>query len=500
MSNKIKLLYFSDFSLAKTGFGRAAKSLLEYLYNTGKFEIFHASMMKKQDEPDLAATPWESIGTFPDNENFNRTYGGNEKAMHTAGYGVFLIDKIVKEVRPQVILAAQDLWGTDYLAQKPYWNKIPCILWVTLDSLPIQDKAYEAAKKCAPGNFWVWSNFAERAMKENGCNNVKTVHAPFTADEFHRLEKVKKIALRKRFNIDQNDFIIIDVFRNQYRKSVFSTLEGYSLFKKDNPGVKSKLLLHTCFSEPQGGWNIMKQAEYYKVPKDEILTTYICGQCLDYEIKPFVGERQNCPYCKSQQSQFTANPRLGVSEEQLNEIYNLADITCHPANSGGLEIILVESLLCELPSLTTNYSYGEEFCNDGGPVIPLEFEPYRDLQQNEFIKAATKAKSVSKQLSRIYRMSEEERRDLGRKGRQWAVERYAVENAAKKIEGMLLEQKLTEYDFNFESRKPNPEAQISEIEDDTEWLRTMYRDILAMPVDEKDKGLQDWLEKLKKVD
>lgn len=497
MSNKIKLLYFSDFSLAKTGFGRAAKSLLEYLYNTGKFEIFHASMMKKQNEPDLAATPWESIGTFPDNENFNRTYGGNEKALHTAGYGVFLIDKIVKEVRPQVVIAAQDLWGVNFLTSKPYWNKIPCILWVTLDSLPIQDNAYETANKCAPGNFWVWSNFAEKAMKENGCNNVKTVHPPFSIDEFYRLPKSKRLELRSRFKIDHNCWVVCDVFRNQLRKSLPNLLEGFSLFKKDNPGVNSKLLLHTCFSE---GWNIMKNADYYKVAKEDILTTYICGQCLEYEVKQFNGEKQNCPYCKCQQSQFTTNPRLGVSNEQLNEIYNLTDVTVIARTSGGSEFPIYESKLTESITLITNYSFGEEATEEGSGSFILDWASYRDLTQNEFIKASTYPSSIAKQLSKVYRMDEPQRRKIGKMAREWTIKGYSAENVGKQIENHLLNLELTNYDFNFESRKPNPEAQVPEIEDDTEWLKAMYNNVLAMPVDQNDKGLNDWLEKLKKVD
>lgn len=497
MSNKkIKLLYYSDYTQSRTGFGRAGKALLEYLYSTNRYTIINAAMMMPEGSPDLDSTPWKSVGTIPSNEAFSRIYQQDERVRVGAGYGIYKIDDIIKEERPDCILAAQDPWGLLHLIDKPYWNKIPCIIWTTLDSLPILDKAINISKKCQPGNFWVWSNFAEKAMKADGYTNVQTIHAPFTANEFHRLEKVKRLSLRNRLKIGANDFIILDTFRSQYRKSVYATLDGYRQFKKDNPGVQSKLLFHTCFSE---GWNIPKLADYYKVPRNEVLTTYVCDKCFDYELKPFTGEKLNCPHCGAQGSQSTTSPRLGVSEEQLNEIYNVSDVLCHPANSGGLEISVIESLFCENPTLTTNYSYGEEFCKDGGPVIPLDFEVYRDLNQNEFIKAATSAKSIAKQLSKVYRMSDEERRKLGKIGREWAVQRYAVENAAKKIDSLISSQFFTNYDFSFTTEKPNPDAVIPEIEDDKEWLKTMYKDILLMDVADNDAGLVGWLEKIQKA-
>lgn len=493
--SKIKLLYYSDFALAKTGFGRAAKDLLEYLHKTGRYEIIHACMMKAQGDPELEATPWKSIGTIPATEQFHNLYQKDEKVRQIAGYGLYTIDQIIKDEKPDIILAVQDIWGIYLLCEKPYWNKIPCIFWTTLDSLPIHPKAIEASKKCLNGNFWVWSNFAEKDMKKNGHPNATTVRAPFDSSEFFRMERVKKQELRRKFNLSSNCFVIGDVFRNQLRKSVFATLEGYSLFKKQNPGVDSKLLLHTSFSE---GWNIMEQANYYGVPKEDILTTYICHNCLDYEIKPFVGEKQNCKYCGAQNSQNTTNPKVGVNNEQLNEIYNLMDVLCHPCTNGGLEVpASTESKFCEIPVLTPPYSCGEETCEDKFGTLPLDWTPYRDLQQSEFIRSAVDVKSIVRQLNKVYRMDEKERREIGRKAREWALERYSIETAAKEIDKRLSEQVLTKYDFEFKVEKPNPDATIVKTEDNVAWLKSMYKEILKMDVADDDSGLLNWLNKIK---
>ena len=54
----------------------------------------------------------------------------------------------------------------------------------------------------------------------------------------------------------------------------------------------------------------------------------------------------------------------GVSEA-VKQIYNLMDVYCHPFTSGGQEIPIQEAKLTELVTLVTNYSCGEEQCEEG---------------------------------------------------------------------------------------------------------------------------------------
>ena len=61
-----KLLFQTDSSLAKTGFGRNAKALLSYLYTrTKKYEIVQYCCGTDYSNPALKTTPWKSIGTLP---------------------------------------------------------------------------------------------------------------------------------------------------------------------------------------------------------------------------------------------------------------------------------------------------------------------------------------------------------------------------------------------------------------------------------------------------
>ena len=70
--------------------------------------------------------------------------------------------------------------------------------------------------------------------------------------------------------------------------------------------------------------------------------------------------------CASEKSLNTTNRQgMALMNEQLNEIYNLMDVYCHPFTSGGMEIPIFEAKMTELITLVTNYSCGEDSSGQG---------------------------------------------------------------------------------------------------------------------------------------
>ena len=494
MSRKKKIVYQSDFSLAKTGFGRAAKALLTYLYKTGKYDIVHYCCGMQYSNPELKKTPWKSIGSLPDNPKEIEELNKDPNIARLASYGAHYLDKIIQEEKPDIYIAVQDIWGIDFAIEKKWFNKISSALWTTLDSLPILPSAVEKANKIK--NYWIWSDFATKALHNIGHNHVKTLHGPLDISNFYRLENYEKNEIRNKYKIPLDTFIIGFVFRNQLRKSVPNLLEGYALWKRSNPQIKNTfLLLHTHWGE---GWNIFKLAKEYDIDTKEILTTYICKKCGEYEIKPFYGQDVDCKFCKSQKSQITANVGFGVTEKQLNEIYNLMDVYCHPFTSGGQEIPIQEAKLSELITLVTNYSCGKEMCQEEAASLELEWSEYRE-HGTEFIKASTKPNSIAKQLNKVYNMSIQKRREMGKKAREWTIKNYSVENIGKEIENFIDNSDYTNYDFSLKEEEKDPFYQIPDIKNDNEWLTYMYKNILKMKdIDENDEGHKYWMQEISK--
>jgi glycosyltransferase involved in cell wall biosynthesis len=509
MEKKKTVLYHSDFALATTGFGRATKALLSYLHSTGKYEIVNLACGMRMGTPQLTRTPWKTIGTIPASQaEINQILSQvqpeqREDMFRIMSYGTYCIDKVIYDIKPDIYIGVQDFWGINYNIDKKWFKNIPSAFWTTLDSQPLLKDSINKAKDIP--NYWVWSNFAEKDLHALGHKHVKTVHGPVETKWFKPLLQYDKKALRKKNNIPEDAFVTGFVFRNQLRKTVPNLLKGYQQFKQQNPKVKTRLLLHTDFMDKQG-WKIETLVENFGIDPKEILTTYVCKHCRGYEVKTFheldkagkvkiVGK--DCPHCSAKETQVTTGVNLGVSEEHLNEVYNMMDVYCHPFTSGGQEIPIQEAKLAGLVTLVTNYSCGAEMCEPEAGSIPLEwFEDYE--RTSSFAKSKTRPSSIAKQLLKVYKMKPEERKALGLKGRQWAIDGFSSEVIGKFVEDWIDSQ--PKHEFSFDKKKEesqSPQAKIPAIEDDGQWLIFMYKAILHMEVDEKDQGYKDWIAKLK---
>ena len=488
---KKKILYQSDSALAKTGFGRNTKALLSYLYKTGKYEIVSYCCGNSYSAEPLKRTPWRSIGTLPDNQSELAELNKDAGKARMASYGAYLIDKVVKEEKPDVYIAVQDIWGVDFAVDKPWFNEVNSVIWTTLDSLPILPSAVEKAGKIK--NYWIWSNFATAALHDKGHTHAKTVHGCLDTKNFYRLDDEKRKELRANNNIAEDTYIVGFVFRNQLRKSVPNLLEGFKKFQEKVPN--SKLLLHTHWGE---GWNIHKLADENGVAKEDILTTYYCGSCYQYTVKPFVGQEQTCNHCGKEKSMNTTHVGGGVSESQLNEIYNLMDVYCHPFTSGGQEIPIQEAKLTELITLVTDYSCGQEQCEEGSGSIPLEWSKYIE-HQTEFIKASTCPESIYNNLLRVYNMPKNELESMGKMARQWVIDGFSVEVVGKIFEDFIDNCEPVTYDFEGtkeEIVKNYPDAYIDSIPNDSEWILSLYEKVLNRKVDIHDDGYKYWMQQI----
>lgn len=488
---KKKVLIQTDFSLVKSGFGRNAKSILTYLYKTGKYDLVNYCAGIVENYYELQKTPWKSIGCIPTDKEKTQLIERDPKLKHITPYGAFKLDEVIEKEKPDVYIAAQDIWGVDFAAQRSWFDKITSVIWTTLDSLPILPAAIKTAKKC--DNFWVWSNFAQKEMHKMGIKNVKTLHGALEEDDFFKLEKDKKNSLRLYNNIDKDDFVIGFVFRNQLRKSVPNLIKGFKQFKSENSSSRAKLLLHTHLKE---GWDIRNLIEENNINPKDVLFTYICEDCLSYEVRSFINADCECKSCGAKNSLDTVSVGKGVTECQLNEIYNLMDTYCHPFTSGGQEIPIQEAKLTELITLVTNYSCGEEMCEPEAHSLALEWDEFREIGTN-FRKANTKPESIATQLEKVYKMSPEARSEIGAKAREWTIENFSISRIGLTLESFIDNSPLIDEEKYPTPEKKDPNAQVEFNQDGATWVKNLYRDILKVKVDDDDQGLIHWLKKLK---
>ena len=479
---KKTVLVHSNFCRAFTGFGKNKKNILRHLFNTGKYNIIELANGVHWQDPSTENVPWTCRGALPPQ---NELQNLNAEQQRSEGYGNKLVDKAIEEFKPDVYIGIEDIWAFGGYQNKPWWNKINTMVWTTLDSLPLLPQAVDFAPKAK--NYFVWSTFAEDAFKKLGYSHIKTLRGSLDTSNFYRLSDEARSNLRSRHNLS-NEYIIGFVFRNQLRKSVPNILDGFKLFKKIEP--KAKLLLHTHWSE---GWDIGRMLEEKNIPFSDILTTYVCSKCGHYEVRPFSGQEQNCQKCGSQKTVNTTNTGRGVTEEQLNEVYNLMDVYCHPFTSGGQEIPVQEAKLTELITLVTNYSCGEDSCSEESGGLPLDWTEYRE-PGTQFIKASTSPKSIFDNLEKVWKMTESERKSLGEKSRQWVIDNFSVPVIGSKLEEIIDAMPDVEYDYDLKKCLFNPDYTPKEnYATKDEFLIDIYKEILNDDVDKNSGGFKHWM-------
>ena len=489
----------SDYSLGKTGFGRNARAILSYLYPKDKYDILHYCCGLNKSHPLLSMTPWKSVGTLPDSPQILQELRKNDAIYKMASYGKDNLDETVRNFRPDVYIAIQDAWGVDFAVDKDWFDKASSVIWTTLDSLPILPSAVEMAPKIK--NYWVWSSFAEKALHELGHTHVKTLHGAVESKYFYRMSghggvPIPKNVLKAERGLDPETFVAGFVFRNQLRKSVPNLLQGFRLFKEQDLAAraKCKLLLHTSFGE---GWNIMKLASEHGVNAEDILATYVCHVCKSYRIANFEGEKKHCLVCGNKSSMTTPTVEVGVQEFQLNEIYNLMDVYIHPFTSGGQEVPIQEAKMTELITLVTSYSCGEEMCQKDAYSLSLDWSEYRE-HNTEFRKASTEPESIAERLTEVFEMTDQERTDLGKKAREWAVENFSTEKVGGFIEDFIDDAPLVDESIYLSQTKQDPDAKIDSSLSDSKWLQSLYENILDRKVNNNYDGYKYWMQELEK--
>ena len=94
-------------------------------------------------------------------------------------------------------------------------------------------------------------------------------------------------------------------------------------------------------------------------------------------------------------------------------------------------------------------------------------------------------------------MPKEERLAKGKLAREWAISKFSTEVTGKFLEKFIDDAPFTDFDFESLVWKPrNPNYEIPKINDDSEWLIHIYKNILNMEVDAQNDGHKYWMNQL----
>ena len=500
-----RILLQTDPPFVKTGLAENGKTLARHWFKQDKYDFaYYCAQGTATTHPHLNTTPWKSYGCIPPDQELINRINADPLFGRNASYGSVNIDAVIRDWKPTIWIGANDIWSfplSDY-ADKPWYSKIHSLHHITIDSVPVNEQAYEQAKRSK--NYLTWAKFGAKEMQRVGgpsMSHVSSIYGAMDINLFSPISPQEKSHLRKQFQIPEDTFIFLFVFRNQLRKSANRVLEAYSRFRKEHPSIKTALHFHTSFSEKAMGWDFPKMLAFYNIDPKELYCTYVCKECGAWAVAPYGGEDLRCPVCGAEKGLISANITTGVPAAQMKFIYGLSDACLSIFTSGGQEYHSVQSLLCGKPLACTNYSCGEDFCLPDitdSFVTPITWHPYDEAGSN-FVKAANDVGSITSFMRKMVRQSKRDLQEAGEKGRAWAASEFGIEAIGKQWD-KLFDTLPTNLDWSSvdltSAPRKNPNHVPIETSDNALWLKDLYKNILLMDVPDQDSGLTHWLGKL----
>jgi glycosyltransferase involved in cell wall biosynthesis len=329
-----KLLWLSDSAMLTTGFSDQTKCILNGLtqrYGWDCWEMAHAYQ---------GQTLFPPI-TFEDKRQLHFKVLG----MGREPYGKDIMAQRIKELRPDVFGILLDtfmLYGNDGWFLRVDTSPAKTFFYFPSDGggrLPLRCEAI-LKKVDLP---IAMSKFAQKQAWD--LYKIKTDYIPHAIDMnyFYPLSKEEKIKLRAKWGYKENDFIVMNVFRNQGRKFADRMIIAFAKWCKLHPNAK--LLMHCDPYDAAAVFNIISLINRYGIE----------NRCR------FTGMR----YFK------------GFDYKQMNEVYNIADVKLDTTSGEGFGITTIEAMACKIPIIITDYTTSTELIEENGKcgeLIKLDTE------------------------------------------------------------------------------------------------------------------------------
>lgn len=318
---KKRILWYSDSPECITGFGGVAKNLLKWLCPEGKYHLtvlginFDGHPYSQEDYPYLKPDKTSPLdGLWPAAQGQD-VYGMNKfiEFVRRGEYdAVFVLQDpfIMGAVLPHILKIREEM--------KKHFK---IIFYFPIDVTPKKDWVDDVIAKV---DFpVVYTQYGENEIfKVSGAlEHLKVIHHGTDTKTFFPIIGQAKQAIRALlFPAHVNDFIVLNVNRNQLRKDLNRTFAAFALFHKKNP--KSFLFVHAA-KEDVGG-NMEEMAGFYGLR---------------------LGIDWSCPDPKM------FNTIQGVPVEIVNQLYNAVDLVVSTTLGEGWGLSLTEAMACKTPVL-----------------------------------------------------------------------------------------------------------------------------------------------------
>ena len=412
MSEKIKIMTISDMPFAPSGVGTQTRYIIEGMLKTGKYQFVSlGGAMKHPNHNPIKTEEWgEDWVTFPVDG-----YGSQE-----------IVRSILRQEKPDILYFMTDprFWGWLWEIENEIRPLMPMVYYHVWDNYPYPDynkKFYESNDLIA-----TISKVTDDIVK-TVAPSVKSIYLPHAVntESFRKYdeEQVTPFVMNSFGDkYDPDKFIFFWNNRNARRKQSGSLIFWFKKFLDKVGHDKASLIMHTDVKD-QHGQDLEAIIKHLGINNGEVMF--------------------------SQQK---------IEPEMLALLYNMADCTINISDAEGFGLSTLESLSCETPIIVNMTGGLQEQVTDGKDWFGIGIEPtskgvigsqeiswiYEDRLSEEVVVNA---------MLEMYNKSQEEREELGRKGREHVMANYNFGDFIKKWDELFT--MVHEEYGSWDTRKPH---------------------------------------------
>lgn len=458
----------------KSGFGNYTREILSRLHNTGKYEIAELSSYRTPSTP--KTEPWKIypaavVSTDPLYSEFVSNSANQ--------FGQWRFEYALLDFRPHIVFDVRDFWNYTFEETSPLREFYNWIIAPTYDSTPQKIDSINTLKNADMVLFhtdWAKNNLLNEYVYD--ANNLgPAVNDAVDSTVFRPIGYSKKFH-KTKLGLPADSFIIGSVMRNQKRKLLPDILLIFAKLLKNNPDKKLYLYLHTSYPEPMG-WDLPALLLEYNIANNVILT-YKCKQCNNYNCSTFKGINKICNTCLNKTASLVSTQH-GVSDTELNEIYNVFDVYIQYAICEGFGIPPVEAASAGLPIITINHeAMGEVGKNIGAYLIDVK-RLFREQESNA-VRCYPDNDMCETILQKFIEMPISELNSIGKQTRKLLLSNYSWDKTAKIYEEIFdsidINSKL---DWSIPAREVNLRTQIINVPNNRDFVYSIIDTIINEP-------------------
>jgi glycosyltransferase involved in cell wall biosynthesis len=389
--SKIKVLVLADSPLAPSGVAGQTRYMIEGLLKTGKYQF--VCMGGAIRHPDYTPIKVEE-------------YGDDWVIYPVDGYGnQDSLRSFIQNFKPDIVWIMTDprFWGWLWEIENEIRSVASLVYYHVWDNLPYPtfNRPYYLSNDVIATISKVTDDIVKNVAPE-----VDRVRIPHTVNT-GIFEKIPDSNLQEfvgandafRDKDGKKKFIFFWNNRNARRKMSGSVLWWFTEWAKTKKDGNVMMIMHTEPKDPNG-----------------------------QDLNAIIAETD------SAQEVVLSVQKVGMPE--LSVLYNVADCTINISDAEGFGLATLESLSCETPIIVNMTGGMQEQVTDGKEWFGIGIEPSSKAiigsQDVPFIyEDRVSKKDFQDALEKMYNMPEEERRDLGKKGRQHVLNNYGFESYVK---------------------------------------------------------------------